>query len=53
MLAMGEFGVAPPLLASWAPFFLFLFVGYGVIFNTEEGNRKLKRPADCDGVPGE
>ncbi|MFC3051361.1 LPS export ABC transporter permease LptG [Kordiimonas pumila] len=39
MLAMGEFGVAPPFLASWAPFFLFLLVGYSVIFHTEEGTR--------------
>jgi lipopolysaccharide export system permease protein len=44
MLAMGEFGVAPPFLAAWAPFFLFLLVGYAVIFNTEEGSRPLKRP---------
>ncbi len=40
MLAMGEFGVAPPFLASWAPFFLFLLVGYAVIFHTEEGRKK-------------
>ncbi|TNE63128.1 MAG: LPS export ABC transporter permease LptG [Alphaproteobacteria bacterium] len=37
MLAMGEFGVAPPFLAAWAPFFLFLLLGYAVIFNSEEG----------------
>lgn len=42
MLAMGEFGVAPPFLAAWAPFFLFLFVGYTVIFYTEEGEPQLK-----------
>lgn len=36
MLAMGEFGVAPPFLSAWAPFFLFLLVGYAVLFNTEE-----------------
>lgn len=42
MLAMGEFGVAPPFLAAWAPFFLFLLVGYTVIFYTEEGRPKLK-----------
>ncbi|WP_262696294.1 LPS export ABC transporter permease LptG [Kordiimonas aquimaris] len=41
MLAMGEFGVAPPLLAAWAPFFLFLFVGYTVIFYTEEGKSHI------------
>ena len=40
MLAMGEFGAAPPFLAAWAPFFLFLLVGYAVIFNTEEGKGK-------------
>jgi len=43
MLAMGEFGVAPPFLAAWAPFFLFLLVGYAVVFHTEEGrHRKTK-----------
>lgn len=42
MLAMGEFGVAPPFLASWAPFFLFFLVGYTVIFYTEEGKPQLK-----------
>lgn len=40
MLAMGEFGAAPPFLAAWAPFFLFLLLGYAVIFNTEEGKGK-------------
>ena len=40
MLAMGEFGVAPPLLAAWAPFFVFLTLGYAVLFNTEEGRKK-------------
>jgi len=40
MLAMGEFGAAPPVLAAWAPFFLFLLLGYAVIFNTEEGKGK-------------
>jgi len=43
MLAMGEFGVAPPLLAAFAPFLLFLVVGYAVIFNTEEGHKLVKR----------
>ncbi|GHF25193.1 LPS export ABC transporter permease LptG [Kordiimonas sediminis] len=43
MLAMGQFGVAPPFLASAAPFLLFLLVGYSVIFNTEEGRMPLKR----------
>lgn len=42
MLAMGEFGVAPPFLAAWAPFCLFLLVGYTVIFYTEEGRPQLK-----------
>lgn len=42
MLAMGEFGVAPPFLAAWAPFFLFLLVGYTVIFYTEEGQPQLR-----------
>jgi len=44
MLAMGEFGVAPPFLAAWAPFFLFLLVGYAVLFNTEEGNVGRRSP---------
>ncbi len=42
MLAMGEFGVAPPLLAAWSPFLLFLLVGYAVLFNTEEGRMPAK-----------
>jgi len=45
MLAMGEFGAAPPFLAAWAPFFLFLLVGYAVIFNTEEGSGKPVKSA--------
>ena len=36
MMAMGEFGVAPPFLAATAPFLLFLTVGMAVIFYTEE-----------------
>lgn len=36
MLAMGEFGVAPPFLAAGAPFLLFLSVGFAVLFFTEE-----------------
>ena len=35
-LAMGSFGGYPPLLAAWAPFFLFLFVGETVLIRTEE-----------------
>lgn len=42
MLAMGEFGVAPPLLAAWSPFLLFLLVGYAVLFNTEEGRKPTR-----------
>ncbi len=44
MLAMGEFGVAPPFLAAWSPFLLFLLVGYAVIFQTEEGRRPSTAP---------
>lgn len=36
MLAMGEFGAAPPWLAAWAPFLLFFLVGEAVLFRTEE-----------------
>ncbi|MGB3721938.1 MAG: LPS export ABC transporter permease LptG [Pacificimonas sp.] len=36
MLAMGEFGAAPPILAAWGPFLLFLLVGEALIFRTEE-----------------
>jgi lipopolysaccharide export system permease protein len=36
MMAMGEFGVAPPLLASAAPIVLFTTVGLAVLFFTEE-----------------
>lgn len=35
-LAMGSFGGYPPLLAAWAPFFLFLLVGETVLIRTEE-----------------
>ncbi len=35
-LAMGSFGGYPPLLAAWAPFFLFLLVGETVLVRTEE-----------------
>jgi lipopolysaccharide export system permease protein len=35
-LAMGSFGGYPPLLAAWAPFFLFLFIGETVLVRTEE-----------------
>lgn len=35
-LAMGNFGAYPPILAAWAPFFLFLLVGETVLVRTEE-----------------
>ncbi len=35
-LAMGSFGGYPPLLAAWAPLFLFFFVGETVLIRTEE-----------------
>ncbi len=36
MLAMGNFGTVPPLMAAWAPFVLFLLIGEAVLFRTEE-----------------
>ncbi len=36
MMAMGQFGAAPPWLAAWAPFLLFLLIGEAVLFRTEE-----------------
>ena len=35
-LSMGSFGGYPPLLAAWAPFFLFLLIGETVLIRTEE-----------------
>ena len=35
-LAMASFGGYPPLLAAWAPFFLFLLIGETVLIRTEE-----------------
>lgn len=35
-LAMGNIGTYPPLLAAWAPFFLFLLIGEAVLIRTEE-----------------
>lgn len=35
-LAMGNLGAYPPLLAAWAPFFLFLLIGEYVLIKTEE-----------------
>ena len=36
MLAMGNFGAVPPLMAAWAPFVLFLLIGEAVLIRTEE-----------------
>ena len=36
MVAMGQFGAAPPWLAAWAPFVLFYLIGEAVLFRTEE-----------------
>ncbi len=36
MLAMGNFGTVPPLMAAWAPFILFLLIGEAVLIRTEE-----------------
>ena len=36
MMAMGQFGAAPPWLAAFAPFLLFLLIGEAVLFRTEE-----------------
>ena len=35
-LAMGNVGAYPPLIAAWAPFFLFLLVGETVLVRSEE-----------------
>ena len=35
-LAMGNAGAYPPLVAAWAPFFLFLLIGETVLMRTEE-----------------
>jgi lipopolysaccharide export system permease protein len=35
-LAMGNVGAYPPMLAAWAPFFLFLLVGETVLIRSEE-----------------
>jgi lipopolysaccharide export system permease protein len=35
-LAMGSAGAYPPLVAAWAPFFLFLLIGETVLIRTEE-----------------
>jgi lipopolysaccharide export system permease protein len=36
MLALGQFGATPPLLAAWSPFLLFFLIGEAVLFRTEE-----------------
>lgn len=35
-IAMGNVGAYPPLLAAWAPFFLFLLIGETVLIRSEE-----------------
>ncbi len=35
-LAMGNAGTYPPIIAAWAPFFLFLLIGETVLIQTEE-----------------
>jgi len=35
-LAFGNFGAYPPIIAAWAPFFLFLAIGETVLIRTEE-----------------
>lgn len=35
-LAMGNLGAYPPILAAWAPFFLFLMIGELLLVRTEE-----------------
>jgi lipopolysaccharide export system permease protein len=35
-LAMGNVGAYPPILAAWAPFFLFLLIGETVLIQSEE-----------------
>ena len=35
-LAMGNAGAYPPMIAAWAPFFLFLLIGEAVLVRTEE-----------------
>lgn len=36
MLAMGNFGTVPPVMAAWSPFVLFLLIGEAVLIRTEE-----------------
>jgi lipopolysaccharide export system permease protein len=36
MVAMGNFGTVPPLLAAWSAFLLFFLIGEAVLFRSEE-----------------
>lgn len=36
MLAMGDFGAAPPWVAAWAPVLVFLLIGESVLLRSEE-----------------
>lgn len=36
MMALGQFGAVPPLLAAWTPFLLFFFIGESVLLRSEE-----------------
>ena len=36
MLAMGDFGAAPPVVAAWAPILVFLLIGESVLLRSEE-----------------
>ncbi len=36
MVAMGQFGTIPPVLAAWAPFILFFLIGEAILLNSEE-----------------
>lgn len=36
MLAMGEFGAAPPIVAAWSPILLFFLIGEAVLLRSEE-----------------
>ena len=36
MIAMGNFGTVPPVVAAWAPILLFLLIGEAVLLRTEE-----------------
>jgi lipopolysaccharide export system permease protein len=36
MMAMGQFGAVPPLIAAWSPFLLFFLIGESVLLQMEE-----------------